>query len=255
MMSEISINRSFSSLTRRIVSLNVAGLLALAVGIISLSQLRAGLIDARIQSLAVQGQVIASAVASATVDSDSSITIDPARVAPVLHQLISSTRTRARIYDRDGVLLVDSRDLYSRGELLRFDLPANAEKIGVIGRAVAEVLTWLGRGDLPLYRELAAGGGKGYEEVTQALNGQDGSKVRITDRGDIIVSVAVAVQRFHAVRGAVLLSTRGADIDNIVMVERLAILKVFLITAAVMVMLSILLAGTIAEPLRRLKAP
>ena len=86
----------------------------------------------------------------------------------------------------------------------------------------------------------------------QALNGQDGSKVRITDRGDVIVSVAVPVQRFRAVRGALMLSTQGADIDNMVTGERLAILKVFLIAAAVMVVLSILLAGTIAEPVRRL---
>jgi len=49
-----------------------------------------------------------------------------------------------------------------------------------------------------------------------------------------------------------MLSTQGADIDDMVEAERLAILKVFLIAAAVMVVLSILLAGTIAEPVRRL---
>jgi len=54
------------------------------------------------------------------------------------------------------------------------------------------------------------------------------------------------------VRGALMLSTQGADIDDMVEAERLAILKVFLIAAAVMVVLSILLAGTIAEPVRRL---
>ena len=76
--------------------------------------------------------------------------------------------------------------------------------------------------------------------------------VRINDRGDVIVSVAVPVQRFRAVRGALMLQTQGADIDNMVTAERLAILKVFLVAAAVMVVLSILLAGTIAEPVRRL---
>src|SRR5882757_9333390 len=38
---------SFSSLTRRIVSLNLAGLIALVASILYLSQFRAGLIDAR----------------------------------------------------------------------------------------------------------------------------------------------------------------------------------------------------------------
>ena len=55
--------------------------------------------------------------------------------------------------------------------------------------------------------------------------------VRINDRGDVIVSVAVPVQRFRAVRGALMLSTQGADIDDMVEAERLAILKVFLVAA------------------------
>src|SRR5580692_2981369 len=72
------ITQSFSSLTRRIVFLNVAGLLALSIGINFLSEFRAGLIDARVQSLLVQGQIIAGAIAaSATVETDSSLTIDP----------------------------------------------------------------------------------------------------------------------------------------------------------------------------------
>jgi len=274
--------QSSSSVTRRIVSLNVAGLLALSIGIIYLSQFRAGLIDARIQSLLVQSQIIAGAIAaSATVETDSSITLDPdtllnlqpgqsygpsedalygidfpinpERVAPILRRLVSPTKTRARIYDRDGVLLVDSRNLFGRGDILRFDLPPpTAEKPGVFERAFLAVRRWLGRGDLPLYRELGADNGKGYFEVGQALSGQDSSMVRINDRGDVIVSVAVPVQRFRAVRGALMLSTQGADIDDMVEAERLAILKVFLIAAAVMVVLSILLAGTIAEPVRRL---
>ncbi len=274
--------QSFSSLTRRIVFLNVAGLLALSIGITFLSQFRAGLIDARVQSLLVQGQIIAGAIAaSATVETDSSITIDPdkllelhpgesygpsedalygfdfpinpERVAPVLRRLVSPTKTRARIYDRDGVLLVDSRSLFGRGDVLRFDLPApNAERPGFLERVFIAVRRWLGRGDLPLYRELGPANGRGYQEVTQALNGQNASMVRIDDRGDVIVSVAVPVQRFRAVRGALMLSTQGADIDDMVEAERLAILKVFLVAAGVMVVLSILLAGTIAEPVRRL---
>ena len=62
--------------------------------------------------------------------------INPERVAPVLRRLVSPTKTHARIYDRDGVLLVDSRNLFGRGDVLRFDLPPpNAEKPGLFERA------------------------------------------------------------------------------------------------------------------------
>ena len=276
------ITQSSSTLTRRIVVLNVTGLVALSIGIIVLSQFRAGLIDARIQSLLVQGQIIAGAIASsATVETDSSITLDPdkllnlhpgesygpnedalygldfpinpERIGPILRRLVSPTKTRARIYDRDGVLLVDSRNLFGRGDILRYDLPPpSAEKPGFFERAFIAVRMWLGRGDLPLYHELGPDDGRGYAEVGRALDGQNASMVRINERGDVIVSVAVPVQRFRAVRGALMLSTQGADIDDMVEAERLAVLKVFLIAAGVMVVLSILLAGTIAEPVRRL---
>lgn len=275
------VSQSFSSLTRRIVTLNLTGLVALVIGVLYLSQFRAGLIDARVQSLLVQSEIIAGAIAaSATVESDA-VTIDPERllelqagesygppddslsgiefpinperVAPVLRRLVSPTKTRARIYDRDGVLILDSRNLYGRGDVLRFDLPSpTAEKPGLMERAFIAMRRWLGRGDLPLYKELGPENGRGYPEVTRALNGLHASMVRVNDRGEVIVSVAVPVQRFRAVRGVLMLSTQGADIDDMVEAERLAIVKVFLIAAAVMIVLSMLLAGTIAGPVRKL---
>jgi two-component system sensor histidine kinase ChvG len=271
---------SFSSLTRRIVSLNLAGLIALVASILYLSQFRAGLIDARAQSLLVQAEIIAGAIAASATVETNTITIDPdrlldlkpgesygapdefsgldfpinpERVAPVLRRLISPTKTRARIYDRDGVLILDSRSLYGRGDVLRFELPPpSTEKPGIAERAMIAVRTWLNRGDLPLYRELGPENGKGYREVQQSLDGQKSSMVRINERGEVIVSVAVAVQRFRAVHGALMLSTQGDDIDQMVTAERLAILKVFGVASAVMIVLSLLLASTIAGPVRRL---
>src|SRR3569623_3269931 len=266
---------TFSSLTLRIVSLNLAGLIVLVVGILYLSQFRAGLIDARAQSLLVQAEIISGAIAASATVETNAITVDPdrlgdlktgesygpnddtlsgmdfpinpERVAPVLRRLISPTKTRARIYDRDGVLILDSRNLYGRGDVLRFDLPPpTAEKPGLIERGFIALRRWFGRGDLPIYKELGPENGRGYPEVGQALQGLHASMVRVNARGEVIVSVAVPVQRFRAVRGVLLLSTPGADIDDMVEAERLAIFKVFLVAAGVMVVLSMLLAGAVA---------
>ena len=272
------VSQSFSSLTRRIVFLNVAGLLALALGILYLSQFRAGLIEARVQSLLVQGEIIANAIATqAAVDSYSGLdrdrtlelqpnddgsddgttglefSINPERVAPVLRGLVSPTKTRARIYDQYGYLILDSRNLYIPGEVLRFDLPPPpGENPNMLQRAWNAVRLWLGRGDLPLYREFGSEGGKNYPEVASALLGHKESMVRITDRGEVVVSVALPIQRFRAVRGSLMLSTQGGDIDQAVEAERLQIVKLFFILLGVMVVLSILLAGTIAGPVKRL---
>jgi two-component system sensor histidine kinase ChvG len=269
---------SMSSLTRRIIFLNVAGLVVMMIGILYLSQFRAGLIDARIQSLMIQGQIIANAVAaSGTVDPDGAtidpqrllelqlgesydpsetgsqgldFPINPVRIAPVLQQLVSPTNTRARIYERDGTFILDSLALY---DVLRFDLPPpESSQPNYIERRLMTLRRWLTRGDLPTYREIGQGNGKVYEEVAIALTGQKAAMVRINDRAEVIVSVAVPVTRFRAVRGALMLSTQGAEIDEMVTAERLAVLRVFLFAASVMVVLSFLLAGTIAGPMRRL---
>jgi two-component system sensor histidine kinase ChvG len=78
--------------------------------------------------------------------------------------------------------------------------------------------------------------------------------VRINERGQVIVSVAVPVQRKsnREVYGALMLSTKGGDIDQMVTAERFAILKVGGVASAVMILLSLLLASTIAGPVRRL---
>ncbi|MFA7414135.1 MAG: sensor histidine kinase [Rhizobium sp.] len=272
----------FSSLTRRIVFFNLAALIVLVGGIMYLNQFREGLIDARVESLLTQGEIIAGAIsASASVDTNS-ITIDPQkllelqagqsitpvpndedlefpinpeRVAPVLRRLISPTRTRARLFDADANLLLDSRHLYSRGQVLRFDLPPVENETISLTDWIARIFnTLLQPGGLPLYKEAPGGDGSIYPEVMNALTGVRGAVVRVTDKGELIVSVAVPVQRFRAVLGVLLLSTQAGDIDKIVHAERLAILRVFGVATLVNIVVSLLLSSTIANPLRRLSA-
>lgn len=275
-------NAVFSSLTRRILFFNLAALIVLVAGIMYLNQFREGLIDARVDSLLTQGEIIAGAIAaSASVDTNSitidpekllelqagqSITplpndedlefpIDPEKVAPVLKRLISPTHTRARIFDADANLLLDSRHLYAGGQILRFDLPpVNGNEISAWERLSVWFNKLLQQGDLPLYKEVPGGDGSIYPEVKNALTGVRGAVVRVTDKGEMIVSVAVPVQRFRAVLGVLLLSTQAGDIDQIVHAERLAILRVFGVATLVNVLLSMVLSSTIATPLRRLAA-
>ena len=157
--------RFSSSLTRRIVVLNLGGLVVLVVGFLLLNQFRADIIEARIQSLTTQADIIAAAIsASATGDTDS-ITIDPDKllqlapgesvapsqsdedaiqfsinpgaVGPVLHRLVTPTHTRARIYDSDGLLLLDSRSFSARGAVVRSDLPDASDRNGFVDRIIA----------------------------------------------------------------------------------------------------------------------
>ncbi|MGH6811673.1 MAG: stimulus-sensing domain-containing protein [Methylocella sp.] len=274
--------RFASPLTRRIVVLNLGGLAALLLGFLYLNQFRQGLIEAKVQSLHIQAEIIAAAVAaSATVETDSiaidpekllqlapgesyalgdetapslEFSINPERIGPVLHRLASPTRTRARIYDRDGYLLLDSHSLTSRSNIMRYDLPPAGRKVPFslwtrIGRGLKRLT---GQPGLPLYEDIGVANGKSYPEVARALSGGEESIVRVDAQGETIVLVAVPVQRFRAVRGALLLSTQGDDVDKIIALERWAMVRVFLVSSVIMFLLSFFIAGTIAEPIRLL---
>ncbi|MGC5777512.1 stimulus-sensing domain-containing protein [Methylobacterium sp. NFXW15] len=271
--------RASSSLTRRIVVLNLVGLIALLVGFLYLNQFRQGLIQARVQSLAIQGEIIAGAIStSASVDTDTirvdpdkllqqqagegdeeaqslAFSLNPERVAPLLARLVTPTGNRARVYDQEGGLLFDTRTLFKRGDASRAEPAAGRpHKAGLLESAFDTVhakLTGLFGRPAP-QEEAGPANGHSLREVQAALNGARGSLVRRNTLGETTVSVAVPIHKAGAVRGALLISTQGDAIDRVIASERFGLFQVFLVAALVMVVLSFLLAGAIAGPVRRL---
>ena len=268
-------------LTSRIVLFNLIGLIILVTGILYFNQFRQGLIDARVQSLTTQAQIIAAAVAgSASADTGSIVinpdslddTTDPATpdadqlgnldfpinpetTGPVLRRLLANSTIRGRIIDPDGNLVVDSRFLYGGGDIIQSDLvPNDAGASNVLVRWWNKGFDWFFAYDYPLQKEYSLDNGKDFPEVAAALNGAVVSVVRLDEKRDIIVLVSVPVQRFRAVLGALVLSTSGGEIDNVLRAERRIVLLTFGFVAMVTILLSVFLAGTIAEPIRRLAA-
>ncbi|AQS40868.1 MAG: Histidine kinase [Candidatus Tokpelaia hoelldobleri] len=272
----------FSSLTRRIVILNLAALVALVIGI-NFNQVRDRLIKAKFDNLETQGRLIAASIAAfATGEGEISMIsperlmelqagqsaspsgenadnldfpINPARVSPLLRHLISPTRTRVRIYDRDANLLLDSRQLYSGGQVLSYRLPpVSGEEAGWFRRLRIWLYDKFYGDNIPLDREQPGSNGTVYPEVVKAINGIPATAQWRNQQGELVVSVAVPIQRYHAVLGVLLMSDANTDIDATVRGARHDILKIFAVVALVMLILSLFLASTIATPLRRLAA-
>ena len=274
--------RFASSLTRRIVFLNLGGLVALAVGFLYINQFREGLIDARVLSLETQSEIIAAAIsASASVNTDAiqldpekllqaapgqpvkaadeaspslEFSINPERIGPVLRRLVLPTRTRARIFDRDGYLLIDSRSFTRRPAFIRSDAATTTgeEAMTLIERTWNAVKGSFNKAEPRRTDDFTGRNGKNFPEVQAALAGNMQNIVRINAKGDTIISVAVPIQGGHTTRGVLLMSTLGGDIDSVIAAERWAIVRIFLVSAVIMFLLSLFLAGTIAEPMRRL---
>ncbi len=269
------------SLTARIALINILGLVILAIGILYFNQYRQSLINARVQSLMVQGQIIAAAIAgSATADTSSIVInpqslddsaandgsspdaanldfpISPETAGPVLRRLLANTTIRAQIIDQGGNLLVDSISLYGGNDIVEngFTKPETISPLQSVWKFIAKPVDRIFSTDYPLHVDYGMDNNNAIPEVAAALNGATVSVVRLNVNHEIIVLVSVPVQRFRAVLGALVLSTKGGEIDAVLSAERRVVLLTFGFAALVALMLSALLAGTIAQPIRKLSA-
>ena len=263
--------------------INIIGLILMMAGILYFNQSRQGLIAAREESLRIQAQIMAAAVAAAATSDTGDIVLDPdlfieqqlgneapagtesyrdldflinpEKAGPMLQRLVANTTTRARIFDKNGQMVIDSRHFYGRGEILRFDLPPiKAPEESFIQKAWTKIYDWLFAHDYPLQKPYGLDNGKDFPEIRLALTGLPVQKKAVNDKNEIIIIVAVPIQRFRAVQGVLILSTQGGEIDDVLKSERRVIFLNFAVAAIIAVLLSLSLAGHIAEPIRRLSA-
>ncbi|MGG7567674.1 stimulus-sensing domain-containing protein [Rhodovulum sp. DZ06] len=246
-----------TSLTRRIVGLNLIGLGLLVTGVLILNDFRGKLIEMRTEALETQGRIIAIAIGESASDFDAPTRLDPDRAMAVLQRLTEPVHVRAQIFDRGGRLMRDTA-LAPGGGLETIDPLPPAE---VVQTEPAEAaLQWFEDQLRAVRASLLSdgpdletiGGAAEAQEVYAALGGATARGERVNERGELIVSVSIPITRLRAVLGVLVLSTQGGDIDAIVQSERMSILQVFLVALATSIVLSVLLANAIARPLRKL---
>ncbi len=269
----------FNSITRRIIVINFFGVAILVGGILYLNQYRVKFIETRVESLRIQAAIIASAVGQISKDTASSadgssesklglestlanpeltFRINPELIAPMLRDLVGPTKTRARVFDTGGALVADSQQLSARGQNPRIGVPGAADRDSdAISRLWAYLRTTFSTTDLPVYKDMGPDG-MAYDEVHIALAGSPAELIRVTEAGETVISIATPIWRESAFQsnrtplGALMLTTQGSDIDEIIAGERLQIVYVAALVIVVTGVLSWLLAGTIAGPMRRL---
>ncbi len=252
--------RVISPLTRRILAVNVLALGILVAGLLYLDEYRRNLIDAEIKSLGVQAQMFAAALGEGAVvaNNPSGQQLASEIVDQIVRRLVETTGTRARLFQTNGIMVADSRMLMSPGRLVQIEeLPPPGG--GRVVPAVLEVYDRLmrrltGHETLQMYQEKPRQHARDYPEVVAALSGEMATSILSAGGDRMILSVAVPVQRYKHVLGALMLTRGSQAIDNALLEVRLDILKIFGGALAVTVLLSVYLAGTIARPIARLAA-
>jgi two-component system sensor histidine kinase ChvG len=232
-----------SRLGRLIIVLNLFGLAILISGALVLNELRRGLVNARIDSLTTQGELIATIIDQAATVGEPEPMMDAAYASEIL-QLLSNPRSqRARLFDAEGRLIADSYWVSDRVEWRTLP-PARTR-----GDGPGLDLNLSGEDD-PQDAAAAKAQAALRAEVSTALRGVHWAGLRMGADEERVVSVSIPIQHVKAVLGVLTLEAR--DVDEIIAAERTALLPFILIAISVSLISSLLLNRLIAHPVRRL---
>lgn len=242
-----------SVLRWRIILLNTIVFAVLIAGVTWVQTSRVGLVDERLSGVEEETRIVAATLAEYATETESR-GINFKSASELLRDLLGPTRLRARLYDTDGQLIIDTRYLLSRNVVQQIELPP-IDRWSRFERWVTGVYdSIMGVRPNAHYEPYFEGGqdGKVYVEVTAALEGVTASTKRVDEHNKLVLSTAAPVQRFKAIYGVLYVSTESGDIDNILMVERTKLIEVFFLATLLMIGASLYLSWNIAEPMRHL---
>lgn len=227
------------SLTPRILAVNIFALALLAGGFFYLDSFRSRILDSRKAQSSREAKLIAQSIASASTKE---------RRDQLVLSLARDTGTRIRLFDEQGKIMADSRELGLRNLVLR-DPDKDPYNQTVARFLDATIETVVGAERAPLYREQDPQRGFDWPDVrTAALTQSAPASVwRAPDRTPVITAAAPI-----AGLGIVMTTVNARDITTTVRAERLRLGVLLLAVSLVSVFLSLFLARTIVRPLRRL---
>ena len=229
-----------SRLARLILGLNLAGLAILVVGALVLNEFSRGLVEARVDSLSTQGELITQVIVKAATTGEPKPDMSPDAARVVLEILAIPRSERAQLYDRSGRLIADTDVIADK--VVERPLPP-ALKPG-------QHIHWPWSGAAFEARREARAHAEEHAEVARALTGQKVAGVRMSETGGRLVSVSIPIQNVQAVLGV--LTIQAGDVDRIVAAQRMALIPFILMAVGAVLASSLLLNGAVAEPIRRL---
>ncbi|MCL6249574.1 sensor N-terminal transmembrane domain-containing protein [Altererythrobacter sp. KTW20L] len=228
-----------ASLTTRILAVNLIPLLVLAGGLFFLDSYRRQLLDERYKLARIEAQITAEALAGATRQ----------RQEALLIQIGKEQRMRLRMYDAEGELWADSFVLAEPS--FRFDDPVAEPFVEDFARWTDKAVNFaVGAPAAPRYVEPDVQDASAWPELVRAREqGRTQIELRLAPDDTPVINAAAPV----GLNGVTLLTTRNAvDITQSVRNARTSLLNIIAAALLVSIVLSLYLASTIIQPLRRL---
>jgi two-component system sensor histidine kinase ChvG len=258
-----------SSLTVRILSVNIIAIMILGLGILYLGQYTDKLIEGELKSMRTEARFFAGALSEGSVRPVFQISPipfeDPLEIEAVkpdlarrmMRRLGESATSRVRLYSVDGSLLADTHELVGPGGVVQMEnLRPERDPLSIgylFDQSATRFLDLI-----PMQTKLSPFPRQNLDDIfafhdsKAALLGSISASAWVQEDGSIVLTAAAPIQKIKQVLGVVMLIRDGSELENKIAEIRVDVFRVFLGSLGITVMLSIYLSGLIGRPLKRL---
>ncbi|WP_424972049.1 sensor N-terminal transmembrane domain-containing protein [Dinoroseobacter sp. S76] len=242
-----------SPLARKIISFNLLALLILVAGVLYLNPFRDSLVFQREQGLVFEAHLIADVFEAVATTEEAASDLGAMNVPRLVASLDLAPSLELFVFAPDGEVLARGEGA-KRSEwvaLTETDAPPPTFITDMFITLWEGIARLLGREKLPV---LLASEDQARSLLPGALTGRTTIENSIDPAGNQIFAVGTPILIRGEVAGVVALTTASGEIDTLVQNEREQFLQMFMVALLVSIGLSLVLAGTIANPLSDLAA-
>ncbi len=256
--------RANTSLTNRILRINLISLLILVVGIIYLDQYREDLIKAELETLSSEVKLLSAAFSESAIrkvktgdNNGEAIIVDLAE--RIIKRVSKNNESHVRIFDLNKQIIGDSYEVARRNDILQKEILSkkshSQNSYEIIDDLISKIISYFPtRYNLPLYSSVMETSQNPdlFPDIDVAMKGEISFRAWKDEKGELVLTAAAPIEKDGKIYGAVLVKRDGKNIKEAIIRIQSDILKVFMGAMTVTILLSLYLAAVIGHPLRRL---
>ncbi len=259
-------SEKISSLTVRILAVNIIAIMILGAGILYLGEYTDSLIETELESLQDEARFVSGALSEGTVRPIFQVSpipyqdpleieaIKPRLARGMIGRLGQSSKSRIKLFSVDGGLIADTQKLSIASNHVQKERLQPRPGISELFDSSAGRFLDL----IPTQTKLSSFPQDNIEDIfdfsdsKNALSGDISASVWERSDKSIILTAAAPVQKVKQVLGVIVLVRDGSELEKKIAQIRVDVFRVFLGSLGITVMLSIYLSGLIGKPLKKL---
>ncbi len=254
--------RRITNLTLKIMGVNALAVITLIFGVVYLSQYHTTLVASKLEHFEIELMLITAAITEGAIvtenDAQDEERLSKSKAELLAARLGATLDKRILVFDNHKKMIVDTDIVIEQRKIKPiFQVLREEERKLESVEVLKDMAGWIisifpQHNTLPLFEGVLSENADDYNDVREAFRRKLSMTPWRDASNELLLTAAMNIKGQHNIVGAVMVISDGDDIDEALGDAWFNILKIFLVTLLITVLLSIYLSGVIARPLRKL---